>query len=67
MGVFTTVVISVFVLLMGLGVLIFGIYWLRSDEMTPRLRSYIVEEDVTSRKGVPLGAHCRGRVHGHAV
>lgn len=50
MGYFTTILISGFILLLGLGGLIFGIYWLRSDEMTPRLRSYIVEEDVTARK-----------------
>jgi hypothetical protein len=50
MGFFTTILISGFVLLIGLGGLIFGIYWLRSDEMTPRLRSYIVEEDVAARK-----------------
>lgn len=50
MGFLTTVAISGFVLLIGLGFLIFGIYWLRSDEMTPRLRSYIVEEDVAARK-----------------
>lgn len=49
MGEFTTILISVFVLLIGLGGLVFGIYWLRSDEVAPRLRSYIVEEEVAPR------------------
>jgi len=50
MQILTQVVVASLAMLFGLGILIFAIYRIGSDEINPRLRSFITDEQVGSPK-----------------
>jgi tight adherence protein C len=50
MQMLTTVIISFLAVLLGLSVLVLGIYRIRSDEIDPRLHTFIIDEQVGAQK-----------------
>lgn len=50
MQILTTVIVSFLAVLLGLSVLILGIYRIRSDEIDPRLHTFIIDEQVGAQK-----------------